>query len=622
MQQEAKKSNKKLIWLIAAIVALLAVAGVVAAVFLTKPAEQAQQVETTAPLGGRPELYWNVDRQLYLGNAESAGLSTREPGEDGLYHLRFAFNGELVEYTIADKRLVNVIDNMDVAGLIFDDAGNVIDAVNPNTIATEVAKDFFVQKIEASQLMLNSSIVMNGMEMPVKLSDMTEIYNVSNTATVTGEIDELELMDKVVVYANKEGDVTHIFIVARQATGIIGWRVDRKQWNSTTQHSTRLPDENGIWNITLSVKGEHKVFKCKDQEIVDNIDKRATYAADLAVRLDEDGFIVEVMEPSVAMRGKLAGASYHITSLDGNNYTATYMFSGKLNGKSFSGTITEDTEIYNVCYGGTGAYIGEPTQLQMEDRVIVYTDLEGNPKLIFVTFRKVNVPVAFSRTRMWDATKLESTRVPNASGYYVLEMAVEGKLRTLRTKDKSIVDYIDSKSHQMSGLELDGDIIVKAYDPHYVCGDDTYGAGGRRYIKDITGVIVSWVTVGYDFNAPTNLVMRPDAKIYDVTGYPGTKFGAETTLQVGDMVRPLVDYNSNITHLYVISRYTGASVHYNLSRKYDETKAESTRVPDADGYYVYDLASEGKRFTAKTKSKEMADFIDMQYAPVVSLDVD
>ena len=620
MQQEATKKNKKLIWLIVALVALLAVVGAVLAMFLLPGNEGS--TEPTGPVGGRPELYWNVDRDQYLGDAESAGLSTREPGEDGLYHLRFAYNGELVEYTVADKRLVNVIDNQDVLGLVFDENGNVIDAINPNTIATEVAKDFVVQRIQSDSITLNSSIAMNGMEMSVKLCELTQIYDVRDGVEKPGDFGELELMDKLVVYANDKGETTHIYIIERQPTGIIGWRVDRKQFDTTTQHSTRQPDENGVWHITIAVDGKHVEYKCKDQAIVDDIDKRATYAADIAVRLDEEGYIVEVMEPSIALRGKLAGASYHITALDGNQFTATYEFSGKDTGKSFSGTITENTKIYNVCYGGTAAYIGEPTELQVTDRVIVYTDLEGNPLLIFVTYRMVDVPVGFTRVRMWDSTKQETTRVPNASGYYEIEMAVEGKLRKLRTKDKAIVDFIDSNSHQMAGLELDGDIIVKAYNPHYVCGADTYGAGGRRYIKDITGVIISWVTVGYDFESPTNLVARSDIKVYDVTGYPGTKFGAETELQVGDLVRPLVDYHDNITHLYVVARYTGTPLYYNLSRQYDDATASTKRVPDEEGYYVYKMASQGKEVTVKTKSKEMADFIDMQYAPVVSLKVD
>ena len=68
--------------------------------------EQAEG-ETTAPtasVGGETEqldLYWNMDRALYDGKSE-AGMSSREPGEDGYFHVRFFKDGEIVELRVAD----------------------------------------------------------------------------------------------------------------------------------------------------------------------------------------------------------------------------------------------------------------------------------------------------------------------------------------------------------------------------------------------------------------------------------------------------------------------------------------------------------------------------------------
>ena len=132
MQQEATKKNKKLIVLIAILAAVLVVAGgVVGALFLFGGAGEDAPVET-GPVGGRPDLYWNVDRLAFTDGG--VGMSTREPESDGTYTIRFAYNGEIVEYGIADKRLVNAIDTMDVVGLIKDESGNVIDAVDPASI--------------------------------------------------------------------------------------------------------------------------------------------------------------------------------------------------------------------------------------------------------------------------------------------------------------------------------------------------------------------------------------------------------------------------------------------------------------------------------------------------------
>ena len=58
MQQENVKKGKKLGWLIAGLAVLLVIVGVVLALILM-PGEQASK-EPTGPVGGRPQLYWNI----------------------------------------------------------------------------------------------------------------------------------------------------------------------------------------------------------------------------------------------------------------------------------------------------------------------------------------------------------------------------------------------------------------------------------------------------------------------------------------------------------------------------------------------------------------------------------
>ncbi len=616
MKQESSKKNKKLIWLIAGLAALLVVLGVVLAIFIMPGSQQGE----TGPVGGRPDLYWNVDRQTYIGDETSAGLSTREPAEDGLYHIRFSYNGELVEYTFADKRMVNVIDNMDVMALVKDAEGNVIDALAPDTVATEVAKSFFVQRKDGSSLMLNSSIAMNGMQMPIEICELTQIYNVDVTAEVPGQIGELDMMDKLLVYANDKGEVTHIYIIERQPAAEVYWRVG-KYYDSTNKTTTREPDENGVYTLTFAKDGKHVELKCKDKAIVDNIDSKGVrYNAPKGLQLDEEGYIVGEVDPAVALRGKLAGSEYHVTEMNGNEITATYLLSGKANGKSFTVTVPDDCPVYNVCVGGSATLIGEPTEMQMYDRIICYTDLEGKPILIYVMYRMANVPMYWNINRMYDSTKGETTRVP-VNGYYVFKMAVGGKQVTLRTKDWEIANQIDSLSY-MCGLEVEGDIIKKVYKPVYVSGNDVYGAGGTRFLISQTGVILSFVNSGSgNFNSPLNLVMRSDVEIYDVTGYAGTTVGEPTTLNEGDSFRMVADYNNNITHIYVTARYTGKPIYYNISRQYNATKEVTKRTPNAEGYYVYEMASQGKTVTVKTKDQSIANYIDKQNAPIVALDV-
>ena len=70
-----------------------------------------------------PALYRNLDGHLYSVNTQS-----RQPGEDGLYHLRFACDGEVVELTADSEELVLKIDAMPVLGLTADKNGAITPA--------------------------------------------------------------------------------------------------------------------------------------------------------------------------------------------------------------------------------------------------------------------------------------------------------------------------------------------------------------------------------------------------------------------------------------------------------------------------------------------------------------
>ncbi len=613
MQQEATKKNKKLIWLIAGLAALLVVAGVVAAMFLL-PGNKAP-VET-GPVGGRPDLYWNVDRMTFTDGG--TGVSTREPGDDGLYKVRFAYNGEIVEYTIADKRLVNAIDSMDIVGIVKDENGNVIDAVEPTTIATEVSRDSFVQKVEDGSIRVNSSVAMNGMETLIKFTELTQVYNVTASAEIPGMIDTAQLLDRVLVYANDLGEVTHIFILERQPAGDVYWRIDSKNVDSNgiTQ---REPDENGVYHIAFVHKGERVELKCTDKELVNKIDGMSTRLSDTGLQVNEEGYITGFMETYIALRGKLVGAGYHVTAINGNEVTCTYMFAGKESGKSFTVNLNENTEIYNVCYSTPDDTYGAATELQLEDRVIVYSDLEGNPLVIFVMMRKIDGLIYYNPARQY--SNGETTRKPNASGYYVFDLIIDGEQRTVRTKDKKLASVVDSFSSKYGGIVLDGDIITFACGDMYIAGHYKYTLSSTRLVQGVTGVILSFVTAGQDLESTANLVMSPTVGIYDMSGRPGTKLGQKTTVKEGDSVRLLADYQNNITHVFVESAYTGYPVYYSLSRQYDSANDCTKRTADAEGYYSFDMVTGGKQVTVKTKSKDIADFIDRQSPYFCALDV-
>ena len=140
--KKMEQTKKPWIWLILGVAALLVAAAVCLVLFL-KPAAP-QQGQTPEEPQVTYTLVWNLDGKAFTENSES-GLSTREPGEDGLFTIRFVDAGQVKEYKTADKQLVNFIDSINILGLVFDDSGLIVDAVQAKDAATEIAKEFYVR---------------------------------------------------------------------------------------------------------------------------------------------------------------------------------------------------------------------------------------------------------------------------------------------------------------------------------------------------------------------------------------------------------------------------------------------------------------------------------------------
>ena len=56
----------------------------------------------------------------------------------------------------------------------------------------------------------------------------------------------------------------------------------------------------------------------------------------------------------------------------------------------------------------------------------VFTDLDGKPILIYVSVRTVDSPVYYNLVQKYSSATQATTRIPDADGYYVYDMAVNG----------------------------------------------------------------------------------------------------------------------------------------------------------------------------------------------------
>jgi hypothetical protein len=617
MKQETGKKKK---WLLPVIIAavLLLIAGGVAAFFLLQPAGQPQEPQA-GDQGVASALYWNLDMDSVID--PETGLSMREPNAEGKYMIRFLVDGEIQELEIIDKRLVNAIDMLPVMGLVFDDSGVVVDLLPAKDVAVEIAKDFFVLKYKAGQLIINSSIAANGVNRQLTLDANTGIYDVSPNAKEKGAvITQLNVLDQVTVYGREDGTVSHVFVMARSEEAGVYLRV-KQMYSSAAGGTTRVPDETGAYTIEFAHKGEIVSLKCKDKKIVNAIDKASAPQHIMGLLFDENGYITNTVTTNQAIRGKLLADNYTVMSIDGDVLELEKkLYNAKDVGKTATATLSENCEIYYAEADCEAAYMGQKADgLQVGDRVFCYSNMDNEAVLIYISCRMQDYPIYYNVSQKYDSTKGETTR-EKVNGWYVFEMIGEGKTRTLKTKDKDLASFIDSLSSKTVGIKRSGDTIVAACHMNCVVGNRQPGEG--RFVTNFASNIATIVSAS-NFSSTGNYMLTADAQILDVTGDYGVKPGSQIKApKVGDRLSFWIDVDGSLGAATVTQRYyEGSKLYYNYTRTYNATIKQTKRVPDADGYYVFPMVCEGKEVTVKTKSLEMASFIDKDSSRFVALKV-
>lgn len=612
MKQENTSKKRAWLWIVIAVLAaLLLVGGAIAGVVMLLMGGNGNEGTETI----NSKLYWNVDKTFYTQNSET-GLTTREPEEDGLYHVRLATGGEIVEVLVSDGRLINFIDTLDALGLVFDADGMVVDALDPSVFNPEIVRDFFVKRVTDTQITVNSSVAMNGMDMTFDISAIG-LYDVSATAAQPGMPATCGVMDRVFIYGDMEGNPTDLFITVRADSAEVYWPLGTF-WNKTTKETTRVPDENGVYTIQFAHKGEVVELKCKSKSLVSQFDKTDLVDRTYALKFDEEGYIVGTITTQMAIKGMRICDRFDVEGMDGNSFYAKSHYGNTL-GQEVNSTMRDDCEVYLVCDNGTvKSHIGEKTELQMGDRILCFADVDGNAKLIYVLNRRVDSKLYFNiYPKNISQATFTTLRKPDENGYYNFTLACEGKVKKYRTKDIDLATFLDKQECRGVGLKLRGDIIEGVYEQESVFGIMVGGIG--RYVTAQTGNILS-IALAHSIASPANLVMTPDCKVYNVTtDRDGTAIASETTLREFDQVICFRNYQG-LTQIYVIRRYRpDATVYWNTEAKMNSDYTDTSRTTNSEGYYVFTMTSGGKKYTIKTKDRETAYFMESRTNKLVAL---
>ena len=511
------KKKGLIIGIIAAVVVIAAVAAVLLLTF-------------------RPQsmLAWNPDM-----DAMQDGTATRVPDESGYFSVRLWVNGQEKIYRTKDTALVERIDGDRVLQIEADRYGNLKKVTAPKS--TKLSYRDLVQQVSGDQILLNSSIAYNGAEKKLKLAENCEISDVSGEQVSAAQP---EIMDEVLVYGTEGGEATHIFIMCRQLPAKLYWRIERK-YDSRANGTTREPDEYGVYTVLFATEGVQTELKCRDKALVDLIDRADTDAGAMGIITDAEGYIEEVKPVYKSIQGREICSLYSIKTVNSDTFQAINKQDGSTLGRTVDVQLAEDCKIYNV---SSGAILkGEPLEdLQPGDLVTAYSDAMGIVRYIYVHVRLLDSPLYFNLERMY--RNGETTRKPDAEGWYVFRMVSDGQVLTLKTQDRAVANKIDSISSRGMGLEVEGDVILRAFGVDSVTGHDVLAEG--QYIKDISGALITTTSSFWSKGAKL-LMLHKDYKIYYVSGGYGLITAGETQLREGDKIYAFGTADREATHIFV-----------------------------------------------------------------------
>ena len=642
MSKEPKEGKKKLgLWI--GIGAAVAAAGITLAILIPnlakqKPAEtpgtstedvvsSTETPETKAnPIADGTDydgdLYWNVDRLEFAGKSETGMSSRTVEKEDGYYHLTFAVNGRQVERRCKDKRIVNIIDTQDLIGLTFDESG-IIDGVIPlNKLIEEFAIEglYIKEVMEDGEFELNTSETLKARKQIFMNLKGTKVYDVSGlTQNFVGlEIGYTGLMKHDRIFGVEWKGETLVYVTDRFIDIPVYWNITRK-YDNATQATTREPNAQGEYEYLMALRGEHVTVKTKSRDVASAIDKQTAHCQ--CFEFDEAGYVIRVWSPARYLKGSTFASWAHVTEVSGPLVKAIKL-SGSNKGQTYEGSLSDEVEIYD-CSSSAEMVGMKVDKIQVTDQIHGLTDSTGKIKIVFIVARLIDSPVYWNVPRTYDSKTATTTRTPDANGWYVYDMRVEAKQITLRTKDKEVADLVDSYSSKCMGLVLDGDVILKA-----VSGTKVMRTGG--------GTAASWHDIismksatefhakkttksASDYGHEEDVIVAENCEIYNVSSNYAGMIGEKTTLRVGDRVHCLKNLEGEAAVIFVVNRPVASPVYWNMNRKYDTKTGQTTRKPDADGWYVFKMAVEGKQVELKTKDVSIATEIDSKSSKCVGL---
>ncbi|MBE6982475.1 MAG: hypothetical protein E7437_09185 [Ruminococcaceae bacterium] len=389
------------------------------------------------------------------------------------------------------------------------------------------------------------------------------------------------------------------------------WNVDREAYAAKGYQGTsgRMPRSDGLYYIRFSIDAEQVDLPVRDKTLVDRIDMQDV----MGLVLDEEGVVVDMRTVSECAGGFVAPTLF-VKSADGN--TLVVNTQGNFKGLDFTIQLNENTKIYDV--GGEGLLIGMLGSVKTDDEILAVQDKDGNITHVFVKTYSMPSDIYWNLQRKYNSTTKLTTREASVTGVYEFDMSLNGEVVKVRTRDVSIASKMDSYSAKYMALTFDEDgYVIDCSQSNASCGvSGTFASWAR--VDEVSGdTFHAYNSRGVEFDG----VISNHTKIIDCSaqyGYPGTL----SELKVGDQIHCMLDKRGRISHLFIVSRCLNEKLYWNTERQYDSTNKVTKRIPDAQGYYWFTLATGGQQVKLRTNDREMATKIDGYATRCFALTVD
>lgn len=563
------------------------------------------------------DVYWRVSERMYDATNK---CTTRQPAEDGYWYVDWTVNGETVTLRTNKQDVANAWDGYTVnaacCGMVFDENGDVIDCFNAALAARGAVQsnNFDVTALAEDGSSFTSTRLMFGTEIGKTytsvIDENTKIYNVNSTADVFGEVDELQMNDRVYVIADTMGKAKIIFITNRMVDSPMYYNVSRN-WSSGLKKSQRTPDADGWYHIKLAVKGKEVTYRTKDVDLVNQIDGYNLSIFGLKV---ENGIILKAYD-AVCVTGNYSFANNNfVDSIDG-----VLLATSNAAGTAANGVLAENCEVYDV--SGHGKFKGVATEIRVGDRVICYQNTVGEITHVYILNRHEEGTTLYWNVNRYysggkstrDTQKFDGQPLKDDKYYYFRVIKVgETKVSWVKVSvdDVDIVNRMDSYGTPTAfSLRVNSSGVVTAA---YPCNAASGGYQAANYlhidktIEDENGI--KYGIKSYRTGATGTITLADDVAIYDYTadsvldGSPipegGTIKGSRTTLRIGDKVSCIAGRDGKIHTIFIIERETSGA-------KLALRKSGSAKAAE-DGLYYFELIIDGKVVKVNTDDEATA----------------